>query len=507
MRTRTSTNTTFPNFVMVLAFGFVSACVDAECPIGTMLVSGRCVETIASGVEMAPDGGPVNSSTGAIAGTGAGIGGALPAAMGTGGAAVGISQPAGSGAAAAGSPSAASMAGALAFPPSGGGAPGPAPVQEACTAEGTMRCGTSEPNLREKCSGAVWVPVGACASGETCASDGSCQPVSALCRGNAGAAVCDAQGALLLCNPDYTAMPLETCTSPALCRAGIPSKACATCVPNEHKCTGVTLDVCAPDGMGFMRQENCDTPGLCNAMLGRCTTAVCDPNKKSCMGDTLVTCNADGTALTNATVECESGMCDAVGGDCNMCVPGEKSCNGSNAQTCDATGQRYTPTPCSGGHCIGPGMCVACTQDSDCSSSVPCKAAYCTTDNRCSTRNAADHASCATGVCQSGSCVGCINNSDCGTQPANTCEDGNCVEPCKIPPQSTYMTSCNWCDFNQTTCTITCTECATDYPPMNYRRTNVTWNLKDMPCDTGIANCGDRLICSGSLCPWDQPQP
>lgn len=389
MHARNLGKTAYLGFSILLVAALTAGCEDPPCPNGTTLVSGRCIEQTESGIAEAMDASTPGESMNTTVGSG-------------GGTAPGVSTPiagaAGPGAGTAGTPASIAGAGAAAMSgsmnASGTGVPtagtnAQPPASESCTTEGTIRCGLSDPGLRERCSGGKWVPVSACASGETCTSDGSCQPVSALCRGSAGEAICDAQGAMLLCNADGTAMPLQTCMSAALCRAGLPARSCAMCIPNEHACSGVTLQVCAPDGMGLMRVEDCDTAGLCNAMLGRCTAAVCDPNKKSCMGNTLVTCNADGTALTNERMQCASGMCDNAGGDCNMCVPGEKSCSGTSAQTCDASGQSYQRSPCASGHCLGAGKCVECERDADCSTTMQCKTAYCTTDNRCAVRDAA----------------------------------------------------------------------------------------------------------------------
>lgn len=419
----------FTNLAIVSISLVVVSCDDPVCPEGTTRVSERCIVATDMGVGVAG---------GANENAGAGVASSAPNPSTIVGSA-GVPAPlagAGNGAAGpfAGSGQQTGNAGAAASFAASSGAGAPSRAAETCSTEGMIRCGVADPSLREKCSNGAWVPVSGCASGETCASDGSCRPVVDLCRSNAGEAVCDSQGAMLLCNEDASATPLERCMSSALCRAGLPGRACATCIPNEHRCTGVRLDVCSSDGMNFAPVQDCETAGLCNAMLGRCTSAVCDPNKRSCMGNTLVTCNADGTDFTNQTVQCGSGMCDSTGGDCNICQPGEKRCDGPSAQTCDATGQGYTASPCSTGHCTGAGSCVACTEDSHCPSNDPCKTASCTSDNRCSARNAVDGTSCVDllslgNVCIGGICVECADNGDCGTlAPVCDTSRNRCVQ-------------------------------------------------------------------------------
>lgn len=303
-------------------------------------------------------------------------------------------------------------------------------------------------------------------------------------------------------------MPLETCMSPALCRAGLPNRACASCVPDEHRCTGVKLEVCSGDGMGFTSVQDCETAGLCNAMLGRCTSAVCDPNKKSCMGNTLVTCNADGTDFSSDRVQCANGMCDAEGGDCNTCEPGEKRCEDSSAQTCDATGQRFTSSPCSTGHCVGAGLCVACSEDEHCSTLDPCQPARCTTDNRCSTGPAPDGTSCSAfvasgNVCRGGRCVECFEDRHCSA-PTGVCDTSRnrCVE-CQTNSDCSGQETCslNQCNAPPTSSGAPLIALAGTTCPNGYinggSADGATWCARRCTADDVLSVCGLDAQCQG----------
>jgi hypothetical protein len=415
----------------------VTGCDSSSCPKGTTL-EGKYCKTSAATEPTAGDTG----QTGAFQ-TGAGSSGLFPnsppATAGVGGNKVGTGAGVG---AATGS---AAGAGSGTNPPAGGagvgsqinGAAGsPGVASEACATEGTTRCKQGGAGQREKCTGGYWVSGPACAATEACSADGSCKPVAELCRGSAGEAVCDGQGALLICNADSTAGAPQMCKSATHCRAGLASRACAMCIPNqEFMCTGTTLSVCAPDGMSFARMTDCPTAALCNDKVGKCTTAACEPGKTTCMGDMLTKCNMDGTNFTGTP--CGPGMCDSTGGDCNKCQPGAMSCDQGKVLTCDAQGQATSSSPCpNAGKCVGAGKCVACEVDADCSSMTKdCRVGVCS-NNTCSTKEAPSRTTtCSmllgTGVCSSGTCVGCIDDAQCSNKPGTPACDSlthTCIE-------------------------------------------------------------------------------
>jgi hypothetical protein len=350
-----------------------------------------------------------------------------------------------------------------------------------------MRCAAGGSGLRERCIGGYWTASSACATAETCTAAGVCSAIAELCRGSGGQAVCDGQGALLVCNPDATVASQQLCKGAAHCRAGLASGSCAACIPNEeHHCSGVTLEVCAADGTGFTKVTDCPTAALCNELVGKCTTATCDAGKTACMGDTLTRCNADGTGFTNQTA-CGSGLCDAAGGDCNVCQPGEKSCDQNNVLTCNAEGQRRDSAACpSGGKCVGAGKCVACTADGDCSSMTSgCKVGSCGTDYSCTSKNAPDQVTkCSTasgaGVCQAGSCVPCIGDGDCANRPGTPiCSQNSCVA----------CTNTRGCTSSQTCtdagCVANCGNGVVD---------------PSEECDAGPGSAWPTTICDASTC-------
>ena len=432
----------------------------------------------------------VSGTVGGIAGS-AGVTGVSLGSAGIGGSVTGLPSTAG-GAAVPQAGVSASMTTA--------GAPAAA---EPCAPEGAMRCSPGGTNQREKCSDRRWMPAGACANSETCTSDGSCRPIAELCRGSAGQAVCDSQGAMLQCNTDGTAGSPQMCMSAAHCRAGLPSRTCATCLPNAHHCSGATLEVCGTDGMSYTRVQDCNNPGLCNELVGACTTATCEANKFACMGNTLTKCDANGTGFVSQT-PCGSGTCDATGGDCNKCQPGETTCDKSNVLTCKADGQGYDTSACpNNGKCQGAGKCVACIADSDCpASSDACQLPDCTSDNRCVTMSAADRKTCttllSTGVCSGGVCIGCIDDVDCGNKIGTpSCDrlQHRCVECVDASQCAKFAGTCKKAVCTNNTCAserLTGTSCGFG-----------------LECKNGdcVTQCGNGKIDLGEDCEMSLEQP
>jgi hypothetical protein len=256
--------------------------------------------------------------------------------------------------------------------------------------EGAMRCASGGVGDRERCTTGVWLSV-ACADGQVCRTeDGepSCEPTVAACQSNAGKAVCDAQGVMLMCSDDGTALPIDSCQNTALCMAGLPVGSCGTCTPGSHQCLGKELRECPSDGHGYMPKTDCKSRELCDAAQGSCKTPNCQAGDITCSGDTLEQCNQ---ALTgwDEVAPCGAGLCDAANKRCRMCAPGEKKCSGDTVLTCDSQGQSFSASPCAGAtpHCGGAGSCVACRNDTDCQAG-PCEVASCSNTATCSTQTA-----------------------------------------------------------------------------------------------------------------------
>jgi hypothetical protein len=423
--------------VSVLVAAAVGGCQPVQCPAGTDEVNGHCQQQNA---QLPVSGGGDQSGLFAgseglsVAGTNgnAAVGGEFAGTRAQAGAS-GLGDGT-SGVGPGGTAGAAGEAG-------GGG-----PTVEACTSAGATRCSMQGAGARDECKDGIWTAGSPCAAGEACVADptsneAKCITVAELCRGSGGMTICDGQGSLIQCNADESIKMQMTCQSAKHCEAGKAAGACAVCIPaEEHKCSGVTLQVCSADGMTFVKDVDCETAGLCNAMAGMCTDAVCAAGKTVCNGNTLVTCNADGTAVAKST-PCAGGTCDQAGGDCNMCEPGSKKCQGDQVMTCDATGQIFKASNCGSDkpRCIGLGQCVACSGNSDCSKlSAGCKVGVCS-GNSCTAQNAANGKSCATatgkaGTCQGGTCEctkQCSGKScgpdGCDGQCPNLCGSKMCV--------------------------------------------------------------------------------
>jgi hypothetical protein len=466
-----------------LVLAWTTDCSTVKCPQGSVDHAGQCARIEPSTGDAGPDAARVDSS-------GAGAGGSSGSSAATGGATAGAgsggSSGAGAGAGAGGQSEAAG---------SGGGGGGGDP----CSTPGMLRCALVGGGKRDKCTAGQWTAGEACPSGQTCSADpggqASCITVAESCRGSNGQAVCDAQGALLICNPDESIKLQTMCQSARHCQAGLKSLSCATCIPKEeHRCTGATLEVCADDGMSFVKKTDCATAALCNKTAGTCTSGVCAANKTSCDGNTLLVCNADGTAFKSMT-PCTGGTCDATGGDCNKCEPGSKKCDADMVMTCDATGQTYMPNACpSGNHCVGLGQCVQCSSNADCTTLTQgCKVGVCM-QSKCVAQNQTNGMDCTAagkpGTCSSGAC-------QCTPQcSGKTCGDNGCNGTC--PPGCSGGAMCVQ---NQ------CVDCQNDAQcaSLNANGGCVEGYCDQGSCKTrnaaGTKSCGSSGMCrSGNCC-------
>jgi hypothetical protein len=356
-------------------------------------------------------------------------------------------------------------------------------------------------------------------------ADGQCVIPAEPCKGHGGSAVCDAAGTLVSCNLDETIDQQQMCPSVRLCEVGLPARTCAMCLPKlEFRCTEKTLEVCADDGLSFVKHDECETAALCNTLAGMCTSAVCSPDKFACDGNTLTKCNASGTAFESQT-PCMERSCDAAGGDCDRCQPGHKTCMGDMVMTCDAKGQGYTASACpNGNRCIGPGQCVACASDNDCAGMTQgCKVGACSQANLCSTKDAPDGTACMAasarpGTCSAGQCLctpmctdkecgddGCGTGRMCPSRCSRTqrCSNFECVD----------CTSSSECPASNDVCLLPACMggmCGTTNAPSTTRCTTAAGSgtCRDGKCAVctpscaagtcGEDGCGGQCKCSGS---------
>lgn len=246
------------------------------------------------------------------------------------------------------------------------------PAGESCSPEGAVRCAQSGSGKREACRSGVWAEDAPCPAEHTCTQSGngapSCEPLSAFCTAGSQGAVCDKQGMMLMCQDNGTATAIATCQNAKLCEAGLPSGACARCVPGAAMCSGKDLQRCSSDGSGFQVDSDSKSPALCDATAGTCRAPACSAGEIKCTGDSLDQCKSDLTGYSSK--RCGAGLCDAANKTCMMCKPGTKTCSGNALVTCNSTGQSMDRSPaCAGDTPIcdaDKGACAQCRATTDC---------------------------------------------------------------------------------------------------------------------------------------------
>lgn len=283
-------------------------------------------------------------------------------------------------------------------------------------------------------------------------------------------------------------------------------------VPNEH-CT------CTP---GMTRQCG-KTMGACKAGLQTCSDAgewgaecagEVKASKEKCDGQDDEDCDGQNDT-SDSDCQCINGRQEACVAGKGVCADGTKqcaegrwgSCKAKNTPASEVCDRARLDENCDGASNEG----CECT-DGDApmqcgvSNRAPCRfgTKRCSNGRWSACTGNIDPARTETCDGQDEDCDGSIDDGARCTNAGDKCENGRCIAQCEIPPESTYMRSCRGCTFNPTSCIIRCTECAIDFPITMYRTSGVTWNLKENPCTTGISNCETQLLCSGSLCPWDQ---
>jgi hypothetical protein len=122
----------------------------------------------------------------------------------------------------------------------------------------------------------------------------------------------------------------------------------AVCNANEYRCTGAELERCNVARTGWIPVNTCTTAALCNVAAKRCEAPVCAPNERRCTAaGVLERCNEDRTgwstlsdcvASAAAGANDASALCDpSAGGRClpsPSCTAGFFRCNGAELELC-----------------------------------------------------------------------------------------------------------------------------------------------------------------------------
>lgn len=407
---------------------------------------------------------------------------------------------------------------------------------------------------------------------KACETEALCNVVAGDCTDSAclkGQMLCDGD-TLMRCADDLSKLEMVSECEAGLCDAT--AGVCDACLPGTATCDGNTSVTCKEDGSELVRTE-CpeDTPicvgnGRCVQCgsaedcgeAASCKVANCDfasgecrptssAAKAQCAGGL---CDGEGTCVqcldasdcpevgdcqvrhcNTGTARCEpkpapantpcgnDGRCDAEG-QCDSCTPGERSCTGNWVSTCDPDGQGTSTSRCpSGTMCTGPGECVECVTDGDCSDlTTGCSVGVCD-DDKCVEGDATNGTQCTTrggqdGSCSRGSCVctpkcnandpcgsdGCGNS--CGTCASNqTCQRGSCE--CKA---NSCGGSCGSCPSPQTcsggTCSCPSNSCGGPCGscPSPQRCSGGTCSCPSNACGGACGSCPSPQRCSGGTC-------
>nr|QAT78119.1 TraA [Pyxidicoccus fallax] len=307
--------------------------------------------------------------------------------------------------------------------------------------------------------------------------NGRCDLTDNICRGCNDDADCPDNGRC-----DTTTNQCTGCNDDSDCPGGACDEPTATCV----QCTDDTHcrnnQVCATDTNTCVE---CNDDSQCPR--GEvCTNNQCSPcnTNDACAGNSC-NCCPNGTqcaALTPGAspscVECttdsqcaEGQQCDPLNGRCVDALP---ECN-----TSDQCGPSCAKCPGERPYCLDGQVCVQCRTDLECGDGQFClsgECSSCTTDRHCGERCGAcegDTPFCLSdGSVQGSACVGCRNDSDCGSGQCNpetrTCENaGACAVTCDagLVCDGVSCVECfadahcpcgGTCDVATNTCSVSC---------------------------------------------------
>lgn len=208
-----------------------------------------------------------------------------------------------------------------------------------------------------------------CESGEVCSAVTgycgmtACEPGTWKCAGSDARRECHESGT------DWLEEKVP-CSDAGLCLQG----ECVGCVPGTTRChDGASVEVCAPDGFGYMPPTQCAFGQGCPEEVGACVDTLCVPGTVQCTSqETFTECNSAGDAWSTIA-PCPTGtLC--MDGACEECPSGQSYCLDEKTQmTCDAeTPLGYVSHTCGPyqiclpevGHCEwGSSPCVAGAPD------------------------------------------------------------------------------------------------------------------------------------------------
>lgn len=260
--------------------------------------------------------------------------------------------------------------------------------------------------------------------------------------------------------------PKRECTTSEDCAEGFVCSPAGRCVEEEP--TEGCDPACGGDTPYCLEESNtcvecteaahCGQGETCNTSTWTCETEATGCESSDDCEDPTPVCSEEGVCVTcTATEGCDGLVCDTSipGGACVECVSGDQCdtgvCSGNRCVTCTET------EGCDEGVCdtsVAGGACVECLTGGDCTTDLP----FCV-DKRCVECTEAAHCgereTCVDNVCvpdlscasdddcedptprcdlESGACVACLSNVDCGgTTPV--CNDENVCVACSSHDQ------------------------------------------------------------------------
>ena len=275
------------------------------------------------------------------------------------------------------------------------------------------------------------------------------------------------------------------------CTAGSPVcvsvNAASFCVPCDNQGDGVTDDGCSAATPACTMARSCVE---CTASAD-CSGGVCSAS------NTCVTCLDTTTGGTDAGCNVGAPVCNVSAGG-RSCVPCEDTGSGT-----DFGCSMSAPT------CMGTGaarVCVECVTDSECPGTFVCDQTSFTCGPECQS-----DADCTMEVCDMGTCVGCVDDLDCG--PGNRCVASTCEPICTSDAQCSAPTPV--CDVPNTTCVecVMTSDCASDQV-CTASNTCVQGCVDNSQCstplpvcDTAAGNCTQCLVggdCLSGVCTSSQ---